>query len=137
MSMYYKRNSFEEPIPTDELEPGMRVCVPRSVTYGWNQNTGLTIYKLRTIKRVTPKKTKVICEDGSEYFAKETIFLRPVHEMNIENDRAGCFFQICKTVSDLGRQPIINYVGSYEDMKEAAKQLAAFYEFCLRNAKEK
>lgn len=137
MSMYYKRNSFEEPIPTDELEPGMRVCVPRSVTYGWHQNTGLTIYKSRTIKRVTPKKTKVICEDGSEYFIKETIFLRPVHEMNIENDRAGCFFQICKTVSDLGRQPIINYVGSYEDMKEAAKQLAAFYEFCLRNAKEK
>ena len=32
---------------------------------------------------------------------------------------------------------LINYVGSYEDMKEAAKQLAAFYEFCLRNAKEK
>lgn len=23
MSMYYKRNSFEEPIPTDELEPGI------------------------------------------------------------------------------------------------------------------
>ena len=93
--MYYpKRNSFEEPIPTDELEPGMRVCVPRSVTYGWHQNTGLTIYKSRTIKRVTPKKTKVICEDGSEYFTKETIFLRPVHEMNIENDRSGCFFQI-------------------------------------------
>ncbi len=137
MSMYYKRNSFEEPIPTDELKPGMRVCVPRGVTYGWHQNTGLTIYKPCTIKRVTPKKTKVICEDGSEYFTKETIFLRPVHEMNTENERAGYFYQICKTVSDLGRRSVINYVGSYEDMKEAAKHLAAFYEFCLRNAKEK
>lgn len=136
--MYYpKRNSFEVIISSNDLKPGMRVCVPRGVTYEWHQNTGLTIYKPLTIKRVTPKKTKVICEDGSEYFTKETIFLKPVHEMNIENERAGYFYQICKTVSDLGRQSVINYVGSYEDMKEAAKQLAAFYEFCLRNAKEK
>lgn len=137
MSMYCKRNSFEVSIPADDLKPGMRVCVPRPVTYGWYQYTGLTIYKPCTIKRVTPKKTKVICEDGSEYFTKETTFLKPVQEMNIENERAGYFYQICKTVTDLGRQSVINYVGSYEDMKEAAKQLASFYEFCLRNTKEK
>lgn len=137
MSMYYKRNSFEVSIPADDLKPGMRVCVPRPVTYGWYQYTDLTIYKPCTIKRVTPKKTKVICEDGSEYFTKETTFLKPVQEMNIENERAGYFYQICKTVTDLGRQSVINYVGSYEDMKEAAKQLASFYEFCLRNTKEK
>lgn len=137
MSMYYKRNSFEVSIPADDLKPGMRVCVPRPVTYGWYQYTGLTIYKPCTIKRVTHKKTKVICEDGSEYFTKETTFLKPVQEMNIENERAGYFYQICKTVTDLGRQSVINYVGSYEDMKEAAKQLASFYEFCLRNTKEK
>lgn len=137
MSMYYKRNSFEVSIPADDLKPGMRVCVPRPVTYGWYQYTGLTIYKPCTIKSVTPKKTKVICEDGSEYFTKETTFLKPVQEMNIENERAGYFYQICKTVTDLGRQSVINYVGSYEDMKEAAKQLASFYEFCLRNTKEK
>lgn len=137
MNMYYKRNSFEVSIPVNDLKPGMMVCVPGSVTYGWHQYTGLTIYKPCTIKRVTPKKTKVICEDGSEYFTKETTFLKPVQEMNIENERAGYFYQICKTVTDLGRQSVINYVGSYEDMKEAAKQLAAFYEFCLRNTKEK
>lgn len=135
--MYYSKNSFEVIIPAADLKPGMRVCVPRSVTYGWHQYTGLTIYKPCTIKRVTPKKTKVICEDGSEYFTKDTTFLKPVHEMNIENERAGYFYQICKTVTDLGRQSVINYVGSYEDMKEAAKQLAAFYEFCQRNSKEK
>lgn len=135
--MYYSKNPFEVIIPAADLKPGMRVCVPRSVTYGWHQYTGLTIYKPCTIKRVTPKKTKVICEDGSEYFTKETTFLKPVHEMNIENERAGYFYQICKTVTDLGRQSVINYIGSYEDMKEAAKQLATFYEFCLRNTKEK
>ena len=97
----------------------------------------MTIYKPCTIKRVTPKKTKVICEDGTEYFTKETTFLKPVHEMNIENERVGYFYQICKTVTDLGRQSVINYVGSYEDMKEAVKNLSAFYEFCLRNSKEK
>lgn len=85
--MYYSKNPFEVIIPAADLKPGMRVCVPRSVTYGWHQYTGLTIYKPCTIKRVTPKKTKVICEDGSEYFTKETTFLQPVHEMNIENER--------------------------------------------------
>lgn len=58
MSMYYKRNSFEVSIPADDLKPGMRVCVPRSVTYGWHQYTGLTIYKPCTIKGVTPKKNE-------------------------------------------------------------------------------
>lgn len=135
--MYYSRNSFDVVISADDLKPGMRVCVPRNVTYGWHQYTGLTIYKPCTIKRVTPKKTKVICEDGTEYFTKETTFLKPVREMNIENERAGYFYQICKTVTDLGRQSVINYVGSYEDMKEAVKNLSAFYEFCQRNSKEK
>ena len=76
----------------------MRVCVPRKITYGWNNYTGLTYYRPFTIKRVTPKKTKVVCEDGTEFFTKETVFLTPVHEMNIENERANLFQKMGATL---------------------------------------
>lgn len=62
---YWKTHEFEVSIPAADLKPGMRVCVPRKITYGWNNYTGLTYYRPFTIKRVTPKKTKVICEDGT------------------------------------------------------------------------
>ena len=57
---YWKTHEFEVSIPAADLKPGMRVCVPRKITYGWNNYTGLTYYRPFTIKRVTPKKTKVV-----------------------------------------------------------------------------
>lgn len=93
---YWKTHEFEVSIPAADLKPGMRVCVPRKITYGWNNYIGLTYYRPFTIKRVTPKKTKVVCEDGTEFFTKETVFLTPVHEMNIENERANLFQKMGK-----------------------------------------
>ena len=77
MNMYYKRNSFEVSIPVNDLKPGMMVCVPRSVTYGWHQYTGLTIYKPCTIKRVTPtfpdaKRPRLCVEKGNSVTAYAT-----------------------------------------------------------------
>lgn len=83
-----------------------------------------------------PKKTKVVCEDGTEFFTKETVFLTPVHEMNIENERANLFQKMGKIITALDRASCRSYIGSYEEMKEAADHLAAFYDFCMRNSQE-
>lgn len=84
---YYKRNEFELSIPINDLKPGVQVCIQRNITYGWNVYTGLTLYKPYTIKRVTPKKTKVICEDGTEFYTKETAFLLPSYHSGRCNSR--------------------------------------------------
>ena len=47
---YWKTHEFEVSIPAADLKPGMRVCVPRKITYGWNNYTGLTYYRPFTIK---------------------------------------------------------------------------------------
>ena len=133
---YWKTHEFEVSTPAADLKPGMRVCVPRKITYGWNNYTGLTYYRPFTIKRVTPKKTKVVCEDGTEFFTKETVFLTPVREMNIENERANLFQKMGKIITALDRASCRSYIGSYEEMKEAADHLAAFYDFCMRNSQE-
>lgn len=133
---YYKRNEFELSIPINDLKPGMQVCIPRNITYGWNVYTGLTLYKPYTIKRVTPKKTKVICEDGTEFYTKETAFLLPVPEMNIENERVFLFQKIGKIITALDRSSCKTYISSYEEMKEAADHLTAFYDFCLKDSQK-
>jgi hypothetical protein len=135
--MYYKANPFEISVPISDLKPGVRVCVPKNIEHGWNRYTGLTFYQPYTIERVTPKKTKVICEDGTEFYTKDTVFLMPVREMNIENEKVVLFRKMCKVITDLDSISCRAYVASREEMKEAVDHLSAFYDFCVRNSKER
>ena len=56
--------------------------------------------------------------------------------MNIENERANLFQKMGKIITALDRASCRSYIGSYEEMKEAADHLAAFYDFCMRNSQE-
>lgn len=133
--MYYKRNTFEMLIPVSDLVPEARVCVPRNIIYGWNKPTGLNIYKPYTIKRVTPKKTKVVCDDGTEFLTKDVVFLMPVKEMNTENERVSLYFEMKKIIDTLHNISCQSLISSHEEMKEAVNHLNAFYDYCMKNSK--
>lgn len=77
-----------------------------------------------------------LCTDGTEFYTKETAFLFPVPEMNTENERVLLFQKIGKIIAALDRTSCKTYIASYEEMKEAADHLAAFYDFCLKNSQE-
>ena len=61
----------------------------------------------------------------------------PVREMNIENEKVVLFRKMCKVITDLDSISCLAYVASHEEMKEAVDHLSAFYDFCVRNSKER
>lgn len=131
--MIKNSKNFEIPIPVSGLAPGVMVCVSRSITFGWAVPTGLRIYKPYTIKRITPKKTKVVCDDGTEFLTKDTVFLMPVEEMNLENERASLYLEMDKIICALHSTSKLCFISSLEEMQDAAYHLNAFYAYCMKN----
>lgn len=131
--MYFKRNEFEEVIPTSDLCAGMKVSTREVITYGWRQDTTLTFYHPHIIKRVTPKKTKVVCEDETEFNTRETTFFKTVPEMTEENERVKLYRRMLNMHSALDKFSGLDYVSSLEEMREAVKNFYAFYNFVKKN----
>lgn len=117
-----------ERIPLEQLEVGMNVVVAHPLYYGWHKYTGLTSYKLYTISRITPKKTKVICGD-KEFFTKDTIFYFPCVEMNMENRKVDAFVKIQKIVREIETTPIVDFIGTVEEMEETVRVANRFLSF--------
>lgn len=98
--MFIKRNDFEEVIPVADLRVGMKVCVRSIITYGWRQDTTLNFYHSYLISRITPKRTKIVCEDGTEFNSRETTFLKYVPEMGSENYRVKLYRRMRKMIDE-------------------------------------
>lgn len=116
--MLYKRNEFEEIIPKDDLRVGMKFCTREIIRYDWAQDTGLTFYHSHVIQRITPKRTKVVCEDGFEFNTREADFYKVVPELtqypcfntkDLVIDLGNCFTEMdkehfrCDFVGNIGR----------------------------------
>lgn len=131
--MPYERNEFEETISKDNLRVGMEVCTREIIRYGWAQDTGLTFYHSHVIQRITPKKTKVVCEDGFEFNTRETTFYKVVPEMKEENEKVKLYRRMTRIVSNIEKLPSTDFVSSKDEMREAMKNLYLFYEFAMKN----
>ncbi len=131
--MLYKRNEFEEIIPKDDLRVGMKFCTREIIRYGWAQDTGLTFYYSHVIQRITPKRTKVVCEDGFEFNTREADFYKVVPEMQAENEKVKLYRRMIRLTNDLEKLPATDFVSSGEEMREAVKHLYLFHEFVMKN----
>lgn len=54
------------------------IAVAYSLNIGWNRRYRYPIWRVETIKRITPKKTKVVTDRGE--YTKDTIFAIPSDE---------------------------------------------------------
>lgn len=131
--MFIKRNDFEEVIPVADLRVGMKVCVRSIITYGWRQDTTLNFYHSYLISRITPKRTKIVCEDGTEFNSRETTFLKYVPEMGSENYRVELYRRMRKMIDEFSGYSGPDFVSSESEMREAVKNLHAVQAFLEKN----
>ena len=71
------------------------------------------------------KKTKVVCGDD-EFLTKDTTFYVPHEEMSVENRRVEAFINIRDFIRELDRTSPTNFIGTVDEMEEAAKTAKAF-----------
>ena len=114
-----------ERISPEQLEVGMEIAIAYPINYGWYFNTGLVKYNYHTISRITPKRTKVVCGDN-EFLMKDTTFYIPHEEMNVENRRVTAFIHIRKFMTELEKTSPTKFIGTVDEMEEAAKAAKAF-----------
>ncbi|MGM9667235.1 MAG: hypothetical protein ACI3XN_04190 [Eubacteriales bacterium] len=118
-----------EVIKKNDLSDGMRVAIATPITAGWGSYTGLIQYTIKTISRVTPMKTKVVCDDGKEYATKNTVFYNPCEEMVVENRRVVAFISMVKSIRFLYEAPQKHLVGSVEQMEATSKELKSICDY--------
>lgn len=131
--MFIKRNDFEEVIPVTDLRVEMKVCVRSIITYGWRQDTTLNFYHSYVISRITPKRTKIVCEDGTEFNSRETTFLKYVPEMDSENYRVKLYRRMLRMIDKFSQFSGPDFVSSESEMREAVKNLHAVQAFLEKN----
>lgn len=107
-------------IPPEQLEVGMSVAVLIPFKYGWNAYTGLTKYDIFNISRITPKKTKVFC-DETEYLTRNTTFYVPTPEMDMENRRVKEFISILQSKTTLEQCSAKRFIDTLENMEKTAE----------------
>ena len=114
-----------EKISPEKLEVGMKIAVQHPICYGWHSYTGLTRYDMYIVSRITPKRTKVVCDDA-EFIVKDTTFYKPCEEMSTENGRVEAFASIRDSMRELEKISPINFIGTLDEMKETARSAKAF-----------
>lgn len=128
--------NFQKILP-EQLKVGMRVVVAEPFYYGWHSRTGLTRYRYYTISRITPKRTKIICNDN-EFLIKDTIFYVPHEEMSLENRRTDAFIRIQKLIHELENTVPTRFIGTVDEMENCVKiaeELLACRKECKNNSR--
>ncbi len=88
---------FEKRIPTANLKVGDTIGVRKTTQIGWSYfRYPMTLIK--KIKRITPKGTKVITEDGCEYDTRQERFYEITEESSQETMIARCAININNTL---------------------------------------
>lgn len=90
----------ETRIPADSLKVGDTVGIQKHIRVGWSSfRYPMTFAK--KIKRITPKGTKVITEDGCEYNTRREWFYKITEESTRKTMIARCAINISKTLNAL------------------------------------
>ena len=79
----------------DELKVGDTVGYCRDVSYSWHKSFRYPIVLRRVIKRITPKRTKFVLDDGIELSVDEA------KRLVVINDEASRQSSIARTFNDL------------------------------------
>ena len=79
----------------DELKVGDSVGFCSCPSYGWRSDFRYPVISKRTIKRITPKRTKFVLNDGTELNDREA------KQLVILNEEAQRQSNVAKTFSDL------------------------------------
>lgn len=89
--------SGDKRIPPDQLMVGDVIGVREAVSVGW-KHFRHPITVPRTIKRITPKRTKIITDDGREYNVNRTWFYVIDEETKRINKVALCAAKINRSL---------------------------------------
>ena len=82
-------------IEIKDMKVGDEIAVAYSLNIGWGKRYRYPIWKIETVKRITPKKTKVVTEvDGNmREYTKDTIFAIPSDETKKQTDVAKAMYE--------------------------------------------
>lgn len=94
--------SVDQRIPVDQLKVGDTVGIRERVTLGWKAfRYPVTIPK--SIRRITPKRTKIVTDDGCEYNVRNTWFYVVDEDAKRKNEVVLCAKTIGQFLYDLER----------------------------------
>jgi hypothetical protein len=119
-----------------DMQIGQTVCVPIAIRYGWATAFRYCKYREEVVKRITPKKTKVIFESGLEYTEKEISFYEPCEEIRKMSEIAKAFENIGSIAFKFRDISSISAKYSDEDIMELYKGLLSAYKVIKRNEKD-
>lgn len=108
-----------------EIEVGMILAVPETITHGWGESTGLTHYRIFKVTRVTPQRTKVVSGD-KVFDARKTIFYAACDEMLQENRRVSAYARVCDFFSGMRKMSPVDFVSNLEQMERTVEIIAEF-----------
>ena len=118
-------------IMPEELEVGMSVAYPYEVVCGWGRNFRYRIWREYRVKRITPKRTKVVLEgkgsaSGIEVDLKRYKVYEPDAAMSRENEIVSVYKDSVRTLNDyVSRKWRDLYSLSDDELKEVHGHLMA------------
>ncbi len=75
-----------------DIKIGDKVAIKKAIPIGWSSTYRNKLYKIETVTKITPKKTK-ITTDKSEYETKNTNFYDPTDESVWRENTLALYFK--------------------------------------------
>lgn len=95
-----------KPLNYDDVKVGDTVCYKVYVTYGWNFHYRHPKFIVTKVARITPKRTKIICEDGTELIRdKQNIY--PVTDATELSTSLATMFSFCHRNNDILKDEVL------------------------------
>lgn len=89
-----------KPLSYDDVNVGDEICYPIYVTYGWNLHYRHPRFINTKIQRITPKRTKIVCENGIELIRNhDTMF--PITDATALSTSLANMFNFCYRNNDM------------------------------------
>lgn len=107
---------YETFIPVEDLKVGDVIGIRKGVQIGWS-NFRYPITVQKTIARITPKKTKVVTDDGCEYDTRRNWFYKITEKVEHESMIAQYAININKKLNALGDTARSNMLYKVSDDK--------------------
>ena len=102
-------NNKHKAIKPDELKVGMDVAYPRYVVIGWHRWFRYPMWVVATVKRVTPKRTKVVLTRETGATIEVNLKEEAVYEIDADMARENECIEIYKATN--------KFLGNHENNK--------------------
>ena len=98
----------------------MTLAVPKMITHGWGESTGLVHYHIFKVTRVTPQRIKIAAGDAV-FDTRKTIFYEACDEMLDENRRVSMYARVCEFFSAMRKMSPVDFVSDLEQMERTVE----------------